>query len=445
MQTPNRIVRLHPGEFPLVLILGLVLLVNSLTMQLGGIVAVSGFLNTGGINSILVVYLVDYALIFLSGVFQSLIVDRFDRTKLVKAMALLFALVYLVLRLFFWLGAPDWLNYAITFVFAEQQFVFFPLVFWVLANDLYSMEQSKRLFPLISSLSFVGELIGIGLAIAAPVIMLALNVSIEEVLTLNAILYLGAWLSLHFGLRGLKPRTTVRQKQNLRETLVEGWDFVRNVDSFRYLMYVIIALAASWLMLEFRFLGITDQTYPDQFSYQRFFSIFRLVLALGGFAMQALFTSRLLAAMDLRRAFFILPAAALIGAVLMLVFPGATPVIAGIGIYMLARLTIHDSAIKSLESLIPEERRGRASTFLDGYLPAVGVIGGVLLTGAVVLIGQWTQTDLHWLYLVLAAVAAALSIFWVFKMQKVYDNSLLNWRLKRRRTTATSVMDKLDF
>jgi MFS family permease len=112
---------------------------------------------------------------------------------------------------------------------------------------------------------------------------------------------------------------------------------------------------------------------------------------------------------------------------------------------MLARLTIHDSAIKSLESLIPEERRGRASTFLDGYLPAVGVIGGVLLTGVVVLIGQWTQTDLHWLYLVLAAVAAALSIFWVFKMQKVYDNSLLNWRLKRRRTTATSVMDKLDF
>mgnify|MGYP001766502174 FL=1 len=52
MQTPNRIVRLHPGEFPLVLILGLVLLVNSLTMQLGGIVAVSGFLNTGGIKSI---------------------------------------------------------------------------------------------------------------------------------------------------------------------------------------------------------------------------------------------------------------------------------------------------------------------------------------------------------------------------------------------------------
>jgi len=104
-----------------------------------------------------------------------------------------------------------------------------------------------------------------------------------------------------------------------------------------------------------------------------------------------------------------------------------------------------EKASTLLESLIPEERRGRASTFLDGYLPAVGVIGGVLLTGVVVLIGQWTQTDLHWLYLVLAAVAAALSIFWVFKMQKVYDNSLLNWRLKRRRTTATSVMDKLDF
>ncbi|HNT54280.1 MAG TPA: Npt1/Npt2 family nucleotide transporter [Anaerolineaceae bacterium] len=445
MQATNRVFRLHPGEFPLILILGLVLLVNSLTMQLGGIVAVSGFLNTGGINSILIVYLVDYALIFLSGGFQSLIVDRFDRTKLVKAMALLFALVYLVLRLLFLWGAPDWLNYAITFVFAEQQFVFFPLVFWVLANDLYSMEQSKRLFPLISSLSFVGELIGIGLAIAAPAIMLAINVSIEEVLTLNALLYLGAWLALHFGLRNMKPRITVRQKQTLRETLVEGWDFVRNVDSFRYLMYVVVALAACWLMLEFRFLAITNQAYPDQFSYQRFFSIFRLALALGGFAMQVLFTGRLLAAMDLRRAFFVLPVAALVAAVLMMVAPGAVPVIAGIGIYMLARLTVHDSAMKSLESLIPEERRGRASTFIDGYLPAVGVIGGVLLTGAIVLIGHWMKTDLNWLYLIMAALAAMLSILWIYKMQKVYDNSLLNWRLKRRRTTATNVMDKLDF
>ena len=144
--------------------------------------------------------------------------------------------------------------------------------------------------------------------------------------------------------------------------------------------------------------------------------------------MQALFTSRLLAAMDLRRAFFILPAAALIGAVLMLAFPGATPVIAGIGIYMLARLTIHDSAIKSLESLIPEERRGRASTFLDGYLPAVGVIGGADRSSV-----DWSMDADRsaLLYLVLAAAAGAVHLLGLQDAEGVRQQQL-NWRLKRR-------------
>jgi uncharacterized membrane protein YwzB len=127
----TQLFRLQPGEVSLVFVLGFAIMANALAMQIAGIVSVSGFLSSGGVNSILIVLFVDYAFILITGALQSLVIDKFTRKSLVLWTTLIFALLFVILRLMFLFEAPDWLNYSLMYLLAEQQFILFPLVFWV--------------------------------------------------------------------------------------------------------------------------------------------------------------------------------------------------------------------------------------------------------------------------------------------------------------------------
>jgi hypothetical protein len=108
---------------------------------------------------------------------------------------------------------------------------------------------------------------------------------------------------------------------------------------------------------------------------------------------------------------------------------------------------VDDSSRKSFEALVPEERRGRVSTFMDSYLPSIGTIIACVVTGIIVLIGIGTGLDLSLVYIAVAILGAGVAIWSVAMMRKHYDSSLLNWRLKRRQRSGMSadLLDKLTF
>jgi hypothetical protein len=443
MKRLSNFLRLQPGEVGAVFILGLIMLGNSIALQVSSIVAISGFVGNGGVNKFLLVVLIDYIFILLTSVLQTLIIDRITRAKLVAGIGLGLMSVFLILRLMFAWGAPELLNYAVMYLLAEQQLFTFPLIFWVLANDIFSMEQSKRLFPLISSGSFIGELMGIGVAAAFPTLTEHLPISSADILIFNAFIYFGIFVLISIGLRSMKTRNMVTQHETVRETLSDGWGFVREIDSFRYLMFTILALAACSIIIEFRFLVTSSLSFPNEMEYLQFYSFYRLGLTLACFALQTFFTSRIIANFGLKNTFLLLPVISLLGTLGLFFFPVLSTALVAIFLFMLIRLTIHEASVKSFESLVPEEHRGRVSTFMDGYLPAVGIIGGCLLTGAIVLVGIWQKIDLHIAYLSIAALLAILSTFSALKLRKVYDNSLLNWRLKRRQRSGGSRLNLL--
>ena len=448
----NRTFRLRPGETGLVLTLGLLLLSNSVAQQVSGIVAISGFLSEGGVNQILIVWVVDTLLIILMTGLQSLIVDRFDRITLMRGMIFAFALVFVVLRLMFTVQALGWLNYSLLYLVSEQQWLFFPLIFWVLANDIFDMAQTKRLFPLIASLGSAGKLLGIGIALLSPGLFSRLAIKPEEVLTLNVLVYMLAYLIMVAGLRKVKVRQTRQKPETLQETLTEGWAFVREVPSFRYLMLSIIALIVCDTIIEFRFLVVSNQVFSDASSYQTFYSLYRLGLALASIAVQGFLTNRVIARISLKNTFLILPFTALAGATWMMALPGIISGIGGVVLQKLPAITVDQSARKAFQALVPEERRGRVSMFMDSYLFAGGTIIGCLVTGAIVFVGplrglvspQLGSSRYFYVYLAIAVIAALFAIWAVLKMRAVYESSLFNWRLKRRQRRA-SVLDKLDF
>jgi AAA family ATP:ADP antiporter len=442
----SKIFRLHPEETSLALAMAVVILLNALARQINGILAISGLITDSGVNSVLVVWLIDYVIILLSGGLQTLIVDRVDRLTLMRVATVVLAIIFVVTRMMFTFHLPSWLNYGVLYILSEQQFVFFPLVFWVLANDIFDMAQAKRLFPFIASWSFVGVILGSLVTAVIPGLFQRWNIPTEEILLVNVVIYLISFLVLFLGLRSVKIRPTTVKNETFKATLNEGIDFVRNVASFRYLMIAIMILAACDVVIEFRFLAVSDLAFPLQADYQRFYSLYRLLVTLAAFILQSTITGRILERLTLKNTFFFFPAIVVIGGLGMMVLPGVGMAIFAMGSLKLIRDTVDESSRRSFEALVPEERRGRVSTFMNSYLPAIGTILSCLLTGAFVWIGQaYNLPFVVYIYLGITVIAGILATVAIVQMSKVYESSLLNWRLKRRQRGTSSVLDKLDF
>ena len=438
--------RLRPGETGLVLALGFLLLANSVAQPLAEITAVANFLPEVGVNNILLVWIVDALLAFIITGGQSLIIDRFNRKGLVQGLCAVLAGVFGLLWLLFVLGAPAWLNYGLLYLVAQQQWLVFPMVFWVLANDVLDMSQARRLLPLMASLGFVGRLVGILLALLWPAMMARLGLPSQTVLLLCIVIYAAALVVALTGLQQVRMRHTTQRVETMRATLAEGWEFVREVPLFRFLALVTLALIMCETFLEFHFLVITDQTFTTTASYQTFYALYRLGLTVASIAVQAFLTSRIIDRVGLKNAFLILPIAALAGATWMLV--NAASIVAAVGGVVMQKLpqfTIDESARKSFQSLVPEERRGRVSVFIDSYLYSAASIAGSLITGAIVFAGlRLGLPQYYYAYLAAAVAAAVIGLWAALRLRAVYDSSMLNWRLKRR-SRRSSVMDKLQF
>ena len=445
----SKLLNIRVEDLPLVLTLGFVLLGNSLAIQVSYVASVSGFLSEVGANQFLLVLIASSVLILITISLQSLIIDKFNRIRLIKRISVGIAFVFLLLRLMFWIGLPDTLNYSVFYLIAEQQWLLFPIIFWVLANDVLEVAQAKKIFPLISSFGFVGRLLGIGIATTSPLLFSKIGIQAEALsiplITFNAFLYLSIYLALKIGLAKTKIRKVARKSAGFRETLSEGFDFIQSVSSFRYLTFSLLAIAICDIIIEFHFLVVFAKTFSNPEQYQSFYGLYRLSLILLAFLIQTVLTRQLLNNVGLKNTFLIMPIAVFLSLIYLILLP--TSVMSGLIAILIFRLswdTIDESARKSFEGLVPEERRGRVSLFMDGYLLAIGGILGGLITAVIVQVGEGLNiATYYYFYLGFGLVVATFSIWAICRMRLAYDKSLLNWRLKRRQRSK-SVLDRLD-
>jgi hypothetical protein len=360
-----------------------------------------------------------------------------------RIMLMAFALVYLLLRVMFALKVTEQIIYAVMFIFADVQFIVFPLIFWVMASDITDVSQAKRIFPLIGGASFGGKLLGIAITFSAPTLLKNLGINTEEVLTFNIILYLltvgVAWL----GLRNTHPqRKVVVKSESIKETVATGWEFVWNVPTFRFLMMAVLAVSVSLTVNEFRFLVVSKATFSTRESYQSFYSLYRLAITLASMFTQGFITSRILDRVGLRKVFFLLPISLLGGGLWMIGQPNIFGVLGGMFIPKWLQKTVDESGMNSIQGLVPEEKRGRVSSFIKSYPPAIGTILGAILIGIILITGNsaWNV----YAYLSIGVLSSILAIVFIYEMYRTYDISLLNWRMKRRQRGA-SVASRLDF
>jgi MFS family permease len=136
---------------------------------------------------------------------------------------------------------------------------------------------------------------------------------------------------------------------------------------------------------------------------------------------------------------------ALVGGSLWMLFAGVVSAIGGMVLPKVAQFTAYDSARRSFQALVPEERRGRVSMLVESYLFAFGVILASLIILGALFLSRWIgEMATSYIYRWLAVVSAIWALWAIVKMRQVYDKSMLDWRLKRRQR-GSSVLDKLEF
>lgn len=447
----KRALNVREGEGRLVALFSLVLLANTASRQLSGIVGISSLINVGGINDVLIVDAINGALIIVTAAASSLIVDRFNRVKLLYGTALAFLGFFVLLAILRQLNVSDRVTDSLMFLVSQQQWLVFPMFFWVLITDLLDTAQARRLIPVIGSWTFIGKIIGIGAALVPPLLIPLLGggsavLSVDDVIRINGVVYLGLAILILLTLRRTPVRQVSSQREDIRKVLTEGRDFVKEVPSFRYLQAAVMMVGVCDVIVEFRFFVVAKSAIPDPAAYQQYYSYYLLGAAVVSFFLQFFLTSRLIQKIQLKNSFLIQPSIALGASVAMLLL-GTSLIGSSLvsNLMKISRNTVDEATSKSFQALIPEERRGRVALLMNNYTPAFGYILGSIVAGAVVYgnsagNGAWVG----YAYLGISAVAGAFAVLSIVRMRQTYDDSLFNWRLKRRRR-ASAVLKRLEF
>jgi MFS family permease len=433
---------LRAGESGLVLTLGFILFANYAAMGITKVVSVSGFLSEVKDHYILLVWAIDMVLLILATGLQSLIVDRFDRVKLIGGVLLVFGVLYAILPFSFlssWIPAS--VSYTLIYLLNDQQWRFFPVVFWILVNDIYDPGTGRRVMPVIGIFAFIGTIVG--LAIAA--VDAQMKFGTVNLLLLNAAIFLVAFAISQFRLRAVKlPPPIGAHEDTMKETLTEGWEFIKTVPAFAYV--ALGMLAAGSVMTVLLFDVLSDAKLDLGTGFQSFYATYNLLIAIASIFMQGI-SARIIERFTLKRSFFIQPFVMLFSMIANFFIPGYMSSAVAQGVSRVTYDTVDLSARKAFQAMVPNEKRGRVSIFLDSYLPSGGTIIGSLITFAIISVGLYLgipREQYSLIYIGVGIAIALVAVYAAYKVRATYEQSMLNWQLKRR-TRGASVLDKLDF
>jgi len=431
---------LRTGESGLVLSLGFILFANYAAMGITKVVAVSGFLSEVKDHYILLVWAVDMVLLILATGVQSLIVDRFDRIKLMAGVLIIFAALYALLPLTFLSKSfPPSISYTLVYLLNDQQWRFFPVVFWILVNDIYDPGTGRRVMPVIAIFAFVGTIVGLGIA----AIDAQLGYGTVKLLLLNASIFFAAFIITQLGLRKVNLTPPIHGRDSMKETLTEGWEFIKTVPAFAYL--ALGMLAAGCVMTILLYDAISDAKLDLSDGFQSFYAQYNLLIAIASILVQS-FSSRIIERLTLKRSFLIQPFV-MLGATIASFIPGYMSSSISQGVARSTYDTVDLSSRKAFQAMVPNEKRGRVSMFIDSYLPSIGTIIGSLITFAIITVGLklgLPRDQYSLIYVGVGVFIAILAIFIAFRVRATYEKSMLSWQLKRR-TRGASLLEKMDF
>lgn len=358
-------------------------------------------------------------------------IDAKARLPVLRGAALGYAAAMVVAIVLLLLGVAPVFASVLSWLMADQMNFLLPLLVWSLAADEFNVAEGRKIFGWIVVWSYLGQVLGLGVSTATAPLFEALGLPLPWLLWLvpALLVFVGLWLPRK--MVGSAAATGLARPEDMSTSLRSAWEFVSGVPVWRQLLIGSVLVFVAGNMVFIGFLTATEEIFAGNAAQlQLLYGGVSLVAFAACWAIQALWAERLLESWGIPRVLLVLPIAALAaGLLLALGATGGWLVVLALSLmtWLIPRWSIDENARRAALALVPDERRTRVSFIVDLGPVAIGLIlagpaaAVGVLTGNVALVG------------VVAAVLAAVGLPWYLKVRSGWDDSLLNWRLRRRK------------
>lgn len=327
----------------------------------------------------------------------------------------------------------------LVWLLADQLNFLVPLLVWSLAGDEFNVAEGRKVFGWLVTWTYVGQIVGLALATASPFALGALDIPLTSLLVVDPIVCILLAILLPRAMRGSGAARGLAKDESLREALASAWDFVTGVPIWRtFLLASVLTFAAGMTGFIVFMVGSADLLDRDAGSIQVFFGAVSLAAFVIAWLVQSTVAERILERLGIPGTLLVLPVATVIAGVLLAMGSAlGSLVVLGVAItlWRLPRWSIDENARRAALALVPDERRTRVSFLVDLLPLSLGLIVATPLAIVGVVTGQL------WIVGVIVAVVAAAAIPLARKVQLGWEDSLLNWRLRRRKQNRTLDLD----
>ena len=409
------------------------------------VVAAARFVYLLGPSALVIIYIFGGLSLVAVALLQMTWIDRLPRNKAFIRVTLAYGITFIVaIALIATTAGPQitahngetvsaatvW-GTGLVWLVADQLNFLLPLIIWAIVGDLFNAGEGRRIFPWVTSWQYGGQLFGLAVPALAPLILVPLGLPLWSLLVVCPIGIIALGILLPRALKGRPFSRGHGRDEGVVGSLKSTWDFVGGVKAFRALFFASLLVFIAAQTLEASFLTSADRILQDEAKLQILYGSTLVVVFIGCGILQKWFTMGILERLNISGTFAVLPPAALVSAVLLilgLVFGGVLPrLVLGVICWWIPRWSVGDVARHAAMAVVPDEKRARVS-FVVGLVPfAAGLFIAGFVTWIVDLIGYPVIAP------VVALVAALAAIPPARRMVAEWSDALLDPRLRRRK------------
>ena len=410
--------RVYPNEIkPLLWVTAIQLVMSSSAIQINNF-AQSAFLKRFGVQSLPAVFLAEAIITFFFSGLVGIFMERFRNVRVFTVVLLYFGACIGLIRLLLPLKFT-WI-YPVLYILKSQSVAILPILYWDILSDVFTTQQSKRLFTLVTAGGVLGTTAG-SLMTGRLARWLGLN---------NLLLIFVGGMVLAAVLNELTEKIVAapmetrvdRRKGKLEGKFIDNFqEFFANARQSVLLKYMILIIAIPNILLpimDYQFNVVVDNHFTTEAATLHFFGLYRGISNAVMFVV-LMVSGRIITRLGVTTSLLFHPANYFLAfGSLFLRFDIISGIYARFSTETL-KTTLNNPARTVLYNFFPEKSRALIRVFLRGAVVRISDFTG---SGLLILIKG--LVDPRWL----SIVAAPLTLIWLFtniRFKKVYPSILL--------------------
>lgn len=403
------------------------------------VVASSQMLALAGPTALVIVFPLGGLGLIVLAILQFRFIDNRARLPMIRAVALGYGIAFAVIVALLSQSIVPIIATGLAWLLADQLNFLLPLLIWSLASDEFNVAETRKIYPWIVTWTFGGQVLGLVLAAVSPWLLAETDIPLTALLALPPVVCFAIGIGLPLLLKGSHAAKGTARVETLGQAMGSAREFINGVPVWRHFLLASTLTFIAGGTLYLVFLANAEGVIgSDAAAIQTLLGWAGLVWFLICWGIQAWGAERLQNRIGIPGALLVLPVALIIGGVLLAVgsLTGSLAVLLiGISFWLVPRWSIDENARRSALALVPDERRARISFVVDLVPIAIGLI----LSGPLALFGILTGT--YWVIAVAAALIAVFALWPSLRVRRDWEDSLLNWRLRRRKQNRALDLD----